>query len=105
MIVDSTSPYQIFLHADETNLTDAEESYLIPARPVASGTTKVGWGIKLGSADAYSAITTTPELYFDSGEATGHIPTTFDVGVVTNSKTPIGVYSTDVTVTVAIKTN
>lgn len=103
--VRSAVPYTISLSADDTNLSDSSESFFIPASDkVTAG--KVGWGIRAADQEeGYTAVSTTPKVFFDSGTGVADESTwtKFEVGVAVNSKVPQGIYTTDVTVTAAVK--
>lgn len=103
--VRSAVPYTISLSADDTNLTDvADPNHMIPARSnITEG--QLGWGIKKDGADVYTAIRQNPQVFFDSGTnvADEAITTNFEVGVAVTDTTAQGTYSTEVTVTAAIK--
>ena len=102
--VRSALPYTISLSAEDTFLTDESESHFIPARSELE-VGKVGWGIKKVAEEQYTAIQTTPVVFYDSGDgvADDGVETKFPIGVVVNYNTPQGVYSTTVKAIAAIK--
>lgn len=101
--VRSAMSYTISLSADVPFLQNTEsEEFVIPSSSnIVAG--KSAWGIKKQDATEYSAITTTPEVFFTSAAMDEPTWTDFEVGVSASSKLPQGRYSTTVNITAAIK--
>jgi len=101
--VSSSHPYTISLSASETSLVKTDNPAL--SIPTKSGFTKDddAWGIKKSGASSYSAITTTPEVYYTHDSSATAQATQFEVGVAVTEETAPGTYQTDVTVTAATK--
>lgn len=97
--VTSTHNYTISLSATETSLVKSDDSTL--GIPAASGFTKDddAWGIKKQNATNYSAITTSPEVYYTGTPSPSAQETKFEVGVAVTEQTAPGTYQTDITVT------
>lgn len=101
--VRSAKAYTISLSADNPYLVNqADDIYVIPSRTTV-GVGNTAWGIKKYNADEYSAITTTPEVFFEGGPHDESTVTEFEIGVSVTSNVPQGTYVTDVTVTAAVK--
>ena len=101
----STMPYTISLSATQPNLVHSKlSSYSIPASSnVAAGTN--AWGIKESGASAYTAITSSPEVFYTGTAATPAAGTTtnFEVGISLGGNLAAGTYSTAVTVLAAFR--
>ena len=99
----STMPYTISLSADQPNLVHSElSSYSIPASSnVAVGTD--AWGVKKSGESNYTAISTTPTVFYTGTAATPDAGTTtnLEVGISLGTNLAAGTYSTAVTVTAA----
>lgn len=100
----STMPYTISLSAAQTSLQHSTlpTTYSIPASSnVVAGTN--AWGIKKSGASTYTAITTTPTVFYTGNAATPAAGTTtnFEVGISLGGNLAAGDYSTAVTVTAA----
>lgn len=98
--VTANQEYTVSLSAAEPRLVHAENSsYSIPASDnVAVGTD--AWGVKKSGATTYTGLTTTPVVFYTGTSADSH---SFEVGISLGSFLPAGTYSTDVTVTAALK--
>ena len=101
----STMPYTISLSAAKTSLQHSTiSSYSIPASSnVVAGTN--AWGIKKSGASAYTAITSSPVVFYTGTAATPAAGTTtnFEVGISLGGNLAAGTYSTDVTVLAAFR--
>ena len=101
----STMPYTISLSATQPNLVHSTlSSYFIPASDdVAVGTD--AWGVKKSGAADYTAISTTPTVFYTGAAATPAAGTTtnFEVGISLGGNLAAGTYSTDVTVLAAFR--
>lgn len=67
-----------------------------------------GWGVKkktsaTSDASNYSAVTSTPTVFYTSSAPAAAATTVFSVGVGASPITPAGDYSTNVTITAALK--
>ncbi len=107
----SARPYTVSLSADEPSLVNNEnENFAIrPSVDIQNGG-KPGWGVKKLNADktpveAYSRISYDPIVFFDSGTNVSdtYSDVKFPFGVYVNQDTPTGIYSTEVTITAAVK--
>lgn len=103
--VRSAKPYTIELSAAEPSLVNVEDdSFAIrPKSDIVLGTN--GWGIKKADAgeNEYTAISTTPQVFFDGGPHDESTQTDFEIGVAVSNSLPQGTYATDVTVTASVK--
>ena len=101
----STMPYTISLSATQPNLVHSTlSSYFIPAsNNVAVGTD--AWGVKKSGEDTYTALTSTPTVFYTGTAATPAAGTTtnFEVGISLGGNLAAGTYSTDVTVLAAFR--
>ena len=99
----STMPYTISLSATQPNLVHSTlSSYFIPASDdVAVGTD--AWGVKKSGEDTYTALTSTPTVFYTGNAATPDAGTKTDleVGISLGTNLAAGTYSTDVTVLAA----
>ena len=99
----STMPYTISLSAKQPNLVHSNlSSYFIPASSnVAVGTD--AWGVKKSGDAGYTAISTTPTVFYTGNAATPDAGTTtnLEVGISLGTNLAAGTYSTEVTVTAA----
>ncbi len=62
-----------------------------------------GWGVKKGDSSDYSAVTTTPTVFYTSPSGGAATTTNLEVGIGVGAGTPAGDYATSVTVTAALK--
>lgn len=108
--VSSNAPFTVSLSAAQPDLSNADKSHTIPASAnVQAGTS--AWGMKkitetdgtLANATNYTAITTTPEVFYESASPASKKKLDFEAGVSVDSNTQSGLYSTEVTVTAAVK--
>lgn len=119
----SAKNFTISLSAEQPYLTNVEDDGLIIQARSTPEAGKSGWGIKkkptIGDVTddtSYTAITSAPQVFYEGpandnegelveGTTNEHAPVTynFEVGVWVNDKTPQGLYTTEVTVTAAIK--
>lgn len=108
--VSSNAPFTVSLSAAQPGLANDDKSFTIPA----SATVQAGnnaWGIKkvtetngtFANATNYTAITTTPEVFYESADSASGKKIDFEAGVSIDSQVPSGIYSTEVTVTAAVK--
>ena len=101
----STMPYTISLSATQPNLVHSTlSSYFIPASDdVAVGTD--AWGIKKSGEDTYTALTSTPTVFYTGNAATpaAGTKTDLEVGISLGTNLAAGTYSTDVTVLAAFR--
>ena len=101
----STMPYTISLSATQPNLVHSTlSSYFIPASDdVAVGTD--AWGVKKSGEAGYTAISTTPTVFYTGTAATPAAGTTtnFEVGISLGGNLAAGTYSTAVTVLAAFR--
>ena len=102
----STMPYTISLSAASAAKTALQHAtspdYSIPASSnVTAGTN--AWGIKKSGDTGYTAISTTPTVFYTGTAATPAVGTTtnFEVGISLGGNLAAGTYSTDVTVLAA----
>lgn len=100
----STAPYTISLSAAQPNLLHSTlpSTYSIPASSnVVAGTN--AWGVKKSGDSGYTAVTTSPEVFYTGNAATPTAGTTtnLEVGISLGGNLVAGTYSTDVTVTAA----
>lgn len=111
--VRSAKPYTISLSASTPQLTsETDDSFIIPARdnPTVG---KSGWGVANGiqgslddidfNAQTYKAITMIPTVFYDGGADDEITTTNFPLAVSVSSNLPRDSYSTEVTVTAAVK--
>lgn len=102
--VASTAPYTISLSATQPNLVHSTlSSYFIPAsNNVAVGTD--AWGVKKSGEDTYTALTSTPTVFYTGNAATPAATTTdLEVGISLGTNLAAGTYSTEVTVLAAFR--
>lgn len=101
----STMPYTISLSATQPNLVHSTlSSYFIPASDdVAVGTD--AWGVKKSGEDTYTALTSTPTVFYTGNAATpaAGTKTDLEVGISLGTNLAAGTYSTDVTVLAAFR--
>ena len=101
----STMPYTISLSATQPNLVHSSlSSYFIPASDdVAVGTD--AWGVKKSGEDTYTALTSTPTVFYTGNAATpaAGTKTDLEVGISLGTNLAAGTYSTDVTVLAAFR--
>lgn len=101
----STMPYTISLSAAQPNLVHSTlSSYFIPASDdVAVGTD--AWGVKKSGEDTYTALTSTPTVFYTGNAATpaAGTKTDLEVGISLGTNLAAGTYSTDVTVLAAFR--
>ena len=101
----STMPYTISLSATQPNLVHSTlSSYFIPA----SDNVDVGtdaWGVKKSGEDTYTALTSTPTVFYTGNAATpaAGTETDLEVGISLGTNLAAGTYSTDVTVLAAFR--
>lgn len=108
--VSSSAPYTVSLSAAQPNLSNADKTHSIPAKSTVQAGTSA-WGIKkitetdgtLANAANYTAITTKPEVFYESAKSVDKQKIDFEAGVSVDAGVPAGLYSTEVTVTAAIK--
>ena len=103
--VTSTAPYTISLSATQPNLVHSTlSSYFIPASDkVAVGTD--ARGAKKSGDSGYTAISTTPTVFYTGNAATPDAGTTTDleVGISLGTNLAAGTYSTTVSVLAAFR--
>lgn len=108
--ITSNTKYTISLSADNPALTDVDaatngNSATIPAASGALTAGTRGWGVKkdtsAGGDGTYTAITTSPVVFYNSTAGAQAAPTQFDLGIAISSDLPSGTYQTTVTVTAA----
>ncbi len=107
----SVADYTISLSAEQPNLTNATNtSFVIPA--LGSGETALtqgqsGWGVKKYGTEDYVGLTTADQVFYEgtatTGTGDGVVTTPLTVGVSAGQTQPNGLYSTNVTVTAAMK--
>lgn len=101
----STMPYTISLSAAKPALQHTTSAtYSIPASSnVVAGTN--AWGIKKSGEAGYTAISTTPTVFYTGTAATPAAGTTtnFEVGISLGGNLAAGTYSTAVTVLAAFR--
>lgn len=100
----SAVPFTVSLSAEVPYLQNEEvNEYVIPAKSTIEAG-KSGWGIKkFGVTDAYTALTTRPEVFYEGPAQDEPEWIDFEVGVSAGSRLPQGIYSTTVTITAAVK--
>lgn len=101
--VRSSREYTISLSADQPSLThDTNTSYTIPAaNDLQAGTN--GWGVKKDGEDGYTALTSSPQVFYEGLSSIDGRQTDLEIGVATSPSLPAGTYSTVVTVTATAK--
>lgn len=101
--VRSSREYTISLSADEPNLIHSTDTnYAIPAaNNLQVGTN--GWGVKKDGAENYTALTSSPQVFYEGLSSIDGRQTDLEIGVATSPSLPAGIYSTVVTVTAATK--
>lgn len=100
----SAMNFTVSLSAEVPYLQNEENSeYIIPA----NNTIEVGksaWGIKkIGDTDEYTALTSTPAVFYTGPAQDNPEWIDFEVGVSAGPKLPQGFYSTTVTITAAVQ--
>lgn len=100
----SAVPFTVSLSAEVPYLQNEEvNEYVIPAKSTIEAG-QSGWGIKkVGVTDAYTAVTTRPEVFYEGPAQDEPEWIDFEVGVSAGSRLPQGTYSTTVTITAAVK--
>lgn len=97
--VSSNQPYSVNINAkSHAELTSSTTEVKIPSANGALNNNTNGWGIKKPEETEYTAVTTTPQLFYQSSVAEiKTIP--FIIGISTSPDIPNGEYSTDITIT------
>ena len=100
----SAVAFTVSLSAEVPYLQNEEvNEYVIPASNVIEAG-KSAWGIKKsGATDQYTALTTRPEVFYEGPAQDDPAWIDFEVGVSAGSRLPQGIYSTEVTITAAVK--
>ncbi len=96
--VSSNQPYVVELSSDDATMKSSTTSATIPAKSGLLNTAENGWGIMKHGASEYTAITNTPELFYQSASPEVQ-ELLLKVGISTAPDLPSGEYSTDITVT------
>lgn len=103
--VSANKAYTISLHAaqprmyplNESNVPDTTSSEFIPAGLPAKGTS--AWGVKKSGESNYTALTTSPEVFYTASAGAQGAVTDFPVGISVAPSLSAGTYETTVTVT------
>lgn len=104
--VTSTGSFTISLSADQPNLVNSSDNTAVIPAGTSQTASASGWGIKkYGAASdaAYTAISTTPQVFYEGPANNTSTSYGFEFGVWIDDQVPEGAYATQVTVTAAIK--
>lgn len=96
--VSSNQPYVVKLSSDDSTMRSRTTNVIIPAKSGLLDTVENGWGIMKYDANEYTAITSTPELFYEAASPEVK-ELLLKVGISTAPDLPSGEYSTNITVT------
>ncbi len=96
--VSSNQPYVVKLSSDDAAMRSSTTNVTIPAKSGLLNTAENGWGIMKYNASTYTAITSTPELFYEAASPEVK-ELLLKVGISTVPDLPNGEYSTNITVT------